>query len=73
MIERGALQILPLEASDLPRIRVLMRKYESRPMDLADATLVRVAERDGFRQIFTLDDDFEVYRLGRNRPFTVAP
>ena len=73
MIERGALRILALDTSDVPRIRALMHKYGSRPMDLADATLVRAAERDGFRQIFTLDEDFRIYRLGRNRPFTTVP
>jgi predicted nucleic acid-binding protein len=50
-----------------------MRKYKSQPMDLADATLVRVGERDGLHQIFTLDRDFRVYRLGRGRAFTVVP
>jgi predicted nucleic acid-binding protein len=73
MVERGALELLPLDAADMPRIRALMRKYKSQPMDLADATLVRTAERDGLYQIFSLDRDFRVYRLGRGRPFTVIP
>jgi predicted nucleic acid-binding protein len=39
-------------------------------MDLADAALVRVAEREGIRKIFTVDrEDFSVSRLhGRVRP-----
>jgi hypothetical protein len=55
--------------SDVPRIRELMRKYADRPMDLADAALVRVAERENVRRIFTVDRrDFTVYRLhGRIR------
>jgi predicted nucleic acid-binding protein len=42
----------------------------ARPMDLADAALVRVAEREGIRRIFTVGrKDFGVYRLhGRVRP-----
>jgi len=74
MLERGALQLLPLDSSDVPRIRELMRKYANRPMDLADAALLRVAEREGFRKIFTVDHrDFSVYRLhGRTRP-TLIP
>ena len=38
-------------------------------MDLADAALIRVAEREGIRRIFTVDrEDFGVYRLhGRVR------
>jgi predicted nucleic acid-binding protein len=73
MVEKGALSILPLDAADVPRLRVLMRKYSAQPMDVADATLVRVAEREGISQIFTLDRDFRIYRIGRNRPFTIVP
>lgn len=69
MLERGAVQLLRLDLADVPRIRELMIKYADRPMDLADAALVRVAERDGIRKIFTVDrKDFAVYRLhGRAR------
>src|SRR6266852_5177400 len=58
-----------LDAGDVPRIRELMKKYANRPMDLADAALLRVAEREGIGKIFTVDRrDFSVYRLhGRTR------
>jgi len=74
MIARGALQLQRLDATDVPRIRELMRKYANRPMDLADAALIRVAEREGLRKIFTVDrKDFSVYRIhGRLRP-TLIP
>ena len=49
MIETGAVEILPLGVADIPRIRELMRKYRDLPMDLADAALVRVAERERLR------------------------
>jgi uncharacterized protein len=73
MLERGAVLLLPLDASDFPRIRELMRKYANRPMDLADAALLRVAEREGLRKIFTVDRrDFSVYRLhNRTRPILI--
>lgn len=74
MLARGAVRLLPLDAADVPRMRELMRKYGDRPMDLADAALLRVAEREGIRTFFTVDrKDFSVYRLhGRVRP-TVIP
>jgi uncharacterized protein len=74
MFERGAVQLLPLGTNDIPRIRDLMCKYADRPMDLADASLLRVAEREGIRKFFTMDRrDFSVYRLhGRIRP-TIFP
>ena len=70
MIARGTVQILPLGPDDVPRIRELMKQYADRPMDLADAALIRVAEREHVRQFFTFDrKDFSVYRLhGRIRP-----
>jgi predicted nucleic acid-binding protein len=70
MLARGVLQLLPLDLTDAPRMRELMSKYADRPMDPADAALVRVAEREGIRKIFTVDrKDFGVYRLhGRVRP-----
>jgi len=70
MVARGTIQILPLGLDDVPRIRALMDQYSNRPMDLADAALIRVAEREGIRQFFTVDrKDFSVYRLhGRIRP-----
>lgn len=70
MIDRRALQLLTLDAGDVPRIRELMKKYANRPMDLADAALLRAAEREGIGKIFTVDRrDFSVYRLhGRIRP-----
>jgi predicted nucleic acid-binding protein len=69
-LARGVLQFLPLDLTDVPRMRELMSKYADRPMNLADAALVRVAEREGIRQIFTVDrKDFNIYRLhGRVRP-----
>jgi hypothetical protein len=74
MLQRGVLRLLPLDFADVARIRELMRKYADRPMDLADAALLRVAEREGLRKIFTVDRrDFAVYRLhNRVRP-TLLP
>jgi predicted nucleic acid-binding protein len=73
MLERGAVLLLPFDSSDIPRTRELMRKYANRPMDLADAALIRVAEREGLRKIFTVDRrDFSVYRLhNRTRPILI--
>ena len=40
----------------------LLRKYADRPMSLADACLVRLAELNERSAIFTTDGDFTVYR-----------
>jgi predicted nucleic acid-binding protein len=74
MIGRGAVSLLPLDSDDMPRIRELMQKYQERPMDLADAALIRVAEREGVRKIFTVDrKDFSVYRLHGRVKLSLLP
>jgi len=43
-------------------------------MDLADASLVRLAEREHLQTVFTLDHrDFRVYRLPHGKHFTLIP
>ena len=74
MVDTETVQILPLDHNDVPRMKELMRKYQDLPMDLADAALVRVAEREKLRRIFTLDRrDFEVYRSARLERFAILP
>ncbi len=66
--------LLPLGRDDFARMRELMKKYRDLPMDLADAALVRVAEREKLRTIFTIDrKDFSVYRPHRLGRFTLLP
>ena len=74
MVEAGAVEILPLGNNDIPRMKELMRKYRDLPMDLAAAALVRVAERERLRRIFTLDRrDFQIYRSSRLGRFAIVP
>ena len=73
-LEAGALMLAPLDEGDASRMRELMEKYRDLPMDLADASLVRVAEREDLTRIFTLDRrHFSVYRPGRRRRFGILP
>lgn len=62
-ISEGGLRIFELPPQAVDQIRLLMRKYRDRPMDLADASLVWLANHIGVRAILTLDDgDFRTYR-----------
>jgi predicted nucleic acid-binding protein len=60
-------------SDELTRMETLMRQYRDIPMDLADASLVAMAEVLDKRQIFTLDHDFYIYRLWGNQTFEVIP
>ena len=74
MITSQSVALVPLDADDVARMRDLMRRYRTLPMDLADAALVRVAEREHIRQIFTIDRrDFTVYRPARLGRFAIIP
>lgn len=73
-LAEGEVALLSLDRRDVPRIGELMAKYGDRPMDLADAALVRVAERERMDTIFTVDrDDFEIYRIDGRRKFKILP
>ena len=74
MLEGDALRMLVLDDLDAPRMKALMQKYRDFPMDLADAALVRVAERDKISNIFTLDRrHFRAYRPSGIRAFSILP
>jgi hypothetical protein len=73
IVSDGALKVLPLDAGDMDRIKQLMQKYRDLPMDFADATLVRAAERERLTRIVTFDRHFEVYRLPNRTRFTLLP
>ncbi|MGH2350995.1 MAG: hypothetical protein ACRDJN_05210 [Chloroflexota bacterium] len=73
MVGRGHLQIGEVPPRMLARMPALMEKYRNLPMDLADASLVAMAEERTLDRIFTLGRDFRVYRLPRGKRFTLIP
>lgn len=69
-LAKGNIEIFPLLFNHLPRIKSLVKKYESLPMDLADASLVILAESLGYGNILSTDQrDFRTYRWKNHRPF----
>jgi len=74
MLQDERISLFALDTGDVRRMRELMRKYRELPMDVADAALVAVAEREGITRVFTLDRrDFEVYRPARIGRFSLVP
>jgi uncharacterized protein len=65
------LTIYEIQSGDYDRLFELMEKYQDRPMDLADATLVVAAEKSGINQILTLDSDFLFYRIADRDSFNI--
>ena len=54
-------------------VKQVLRKYRDRKIDLADACLIRLADEFGTADILTLDEDFLIYRWGKNKPFRKLP
>lgn len=63
-----------LQPQHYPRMKELMEKYADRKADVADVSLVVIAEFHGIKKIFTLDKrDFSVYRPKHCRHFEILP
>jgi len=74
LLRSGAIHMVSMEHDELPEVRKLMEDYADHPMDFADATLVHLAARKGISLILTVDhDDFETYRIGGRKKFTILP
>ena len=73
-IIRGGVEVLSLNDKMQARCRELMKKYNDLPMDLADGSLMVLAESQRIEKIFTLDHkDFNVYRLANRKKIKVLP
>ena len=73
-LRSGAVTVLPITDADLPQLEALMVRYQDRPMDFADATLVHLARRENLTTVFTVDhDDFETYRVDGTKRFRIVP
>ncbi len=71
LVERGDLLLDPdfVLADELPAVLALAMKYEDRPMDLADACLVRMTELCQRCKVWTVDRaDFSTYRRNGRQP-----
>jgi uncharacterized protein len=67
----GAVDIHHSTEREIERIAGLMEQYRDVPMDLADASLVALAELRNIHRILTLDRDFFIYRINGKHSFEV--
>ncbi|WP_069791833.1 type II toxin-antitoxin system VapC family toxin (plasmid) [Cyanobacterium sp. IPPAS B-1200] len=67
---QGLFTVFDLQPDHTIRITQLMKQYQNLPMDLADASLVVLAEHLGHGRIFSVDQrDFNTYRWKQTYPF----
>jgi uncharacterized protein len=69
-VAEGALVVWDIPQAKVASIPDLMKRYANLPMDLADASLVLLAEHLGHGRILTTDErDFGAYRWKSRKPF----
>lgn len=73
LLRQGIFECVDPSDATGARAEALMAKYADVPMDFVDATLVALAENRNEARIFTLDSDFQVYRLHGRRRFHIVP
>jgi uncharacterized protein len=74
LLEMEVLHIPFCLRDEILAVRQLLTRYQSVPMSLADACLVRMAELYSDCLVLTLDSDFSIYRKNRDRPIaTITP
>jgi uncharacterized protein len=74
LLERGIVRVDFAMVNQRADVIRLLRRYADRPMSLADACLVRMAELKDPCRVFTTDKDFLVYRRrGRQMIPLLAP
>ena len=61
-LEQGGIKVFEIAQNEILKIRVMMEKYLDIPMDLADATLMYIANKENIKNIISIDSDFDIYR-----------
>jgi len=69
----GRLILHDLTLAEVDHVAWLMEKYQDAPIDLADASLVAVADSRRLRRVFALDRHFRIYRLRDGSALEVLP
>jgi predicted nucleic acid-binding protein len=72
LLENGALRIAFRVDEHVAALRKLHQKYRDRPMSLADACVVRMAEIHDQYAVLTLDSDFMIYRKHGHEPLKLV-
>jgi len=74
LVSNDELLLSRVTRSDVASIQAVYERFHDQQVDLADATLLALAERENIRTIFTTDRrDFRIYRRLDGTPFRLLP
>lgn len=73
-VYEGDFQLLQLDATEVNEIGGWLAKYRDQGLDLADACLAYLADREGIETVFTIDRrHFPLFRTTAGKPLTLLP
>ena len=73
-IRAGKIRLLPLDATDIDGISAILAQYSEQDFDLADATLMHLANRERIETVFTVDyRHFTVFRTSQGKQLSLLP
>lgn len=72
LVRSERLQVAFRLAGEALSVGSLLVRYQSVPMSLADACLVRMAEQYSESQVLTLDSDFTIYRKNGRQTIPIS-
>ena len=73
-VQSGDFQLLRLASDDIAAVREILKKYADQTVDLADASLLYLADRESIDDVFTIDrHHFGVFRKKNGKPLRMIP
>lgn len=73
-VVRGRVELLRLDDSDVVAIDAILASYADQSFSVADASLMHVAEREGIKEVFTVDDiHFSLFRTKSGDSLELIP
>jgi predicted nucleic acid-binding protein len=73
-IQAGEFQLLPLDSGDIPALQNIPSTYRDQAVDLADASLLHLANREEIENVFTVDRrHFGVFRQQNGKSLRMMP
>ena len=74
MVDQGYYELLDIPAAEITQVGGILAKYSDQQIDVADACLVHLAERESISTVFTVDDrHFGLFRDASGRALNVLP
>lgn len=74
LVRNNELELSVIQRRDIEPIQNVFKRFHGQEVDLADAALLALAERENITTIFTTDRrDFRVYRRLDGTPFRLLP